>query len=290
MKYAVRVKCCLRNVDWTMTRSFILYTAEDAERNGFLIGRYRAACRARGFSLKLLLIDECPAGEMILSLAEKGSFVINRTRDAELAQRLADAGVTVSNPAEVCRTANDKLLTYERLSGLVPMLDTVPLESRDVPPLPYPFVLKPRGGHGGAGVELIENVAAFLAYTESFGSAGIIAQPVASERGRDMRVYAVGGRPVFAMLRSSDTDFRSNYCLGGRASSVPLREVERDALEIVEAVCAALPIDYCGIDIMRDGGRAILNEIEDPVGARMLYTYTDIDPAALHVGRILERL
>lgn len=269
-----------------MKRAFILYTSADAERNGFLIGKYKAACADRGVALKLLLTDRCPAAEIVLNERETAPFVINRTRDAFLAERLEAAGVRVSNPAAVCRTANDKLLTYRTLSSAAPMLQSFALESADTPPLPYPFVLKPRGGHGGAGVELITDRAGFEEYIRKYGSEGIIAQPSADTPGRDMRVYVVGGRPVFAMLRTSNGDFRSNYCLGGSASPVPLGDIGEE-LSIVRTVCDILRPDYCGVDVMYHGGGPILNEIEDPVGARMLYTFTDIDPAELHIKHIL---
>jgi glutathione synthase/RimK-type ligase-like ATP-grasp enzyme len=97
-----------------------------------------------------------------------------------------------------------------------------------------------------------------------------------------MRVYVIGGKPAAAMLRSSDTDFRSNFSLGGRAETVPVSELAWDEAEIVRAVCRELPLHYAGVDIMHDNGRAVLNEIEDPVGARMLYINTAIDPARLH--------
>ena len=86
----------------------------------------------------------------------------------------------------------------------------------------------------------------------------------------------------------SNDDFRSNFCLGGEARIVPLESLKDDELAIIRAVCEKLPLHYAGVDIMHNDGHAVLNELEDPVGARMLYTYTDIDPAALHVEYLLK--
>ena len=130
-----------------------------------------------------------------------------------------------------------------------------------------------------------DELEAFLANTQSRA----IMQPVATEVGRDMRVYVIGGKPVAAMLRESKTDFRSNFSLGGSAKMVPISELGRDELDIVDGVCSKLPLHYAGVDIMRDNGHAILNEIEDPVGARMLYIYTDTDPAMMHIQSVLQK-
>ena len=52
----------------------------------------------------------------------------------------------------------------------------------------------------------------------------------------------------------------------------------------------ALPMDYAGIDFMFSGGKPVFNEIEDVVGARMLYSLTDIDIADRHAAYILHLL
>lgn len=262
-----------------MKRACILYKREDAAKNGVLISKYFSAFRRLGLSCGLIITDGLSHGE-VLKTAAGADVVINRGRDGELSRFLERNGLFVSNPSEVTRTANDKLLTYERLSAIVPMLETKPI-SGPVPPLPFPFVAKPAGGHGGNGVAMIRNGEEFAAYVSAHPEK-CVAQPPASELGRDLRVYVIGGRPAAAMLRVSTADFRSNFSLGGRAETVPVSALLPDELEIVESVCRELPLHYAGVDVMRDKGRAVLNEIEDPVGARMLYINTDIDPAFLH--------
>lgn len=268
-----------------MKRACILYKREDAEKNGVLIRKYFSALAGAGLSAGLLITDRLPYAD-VLAAADGAELVINRTRDFELARFLERAGLFVSNPAFVNETANDKLLTFERLSPIVPMLDTRLIEGAE-PPFEFPFVAKPAGGHGGRGVTLVRNENDLAAYLAA-QSGRSIAQPLATDLGRDMRVYVIGGRPAAAMLRVSSTDFRSNFSLGGRAETVPLSALLPDERSIVEAVCRELPLHYAGVDIMRDRGRAVLNEIEDPVGARMLYINTDIDPAALHVKYCLD--
>ncbi len=276
-------------------RGFLLYTAADARRNRFLMERYAEAAGAHGVELCTVITDEEP-----MPSVGPSNFVINRTRDHRLAAILEGCGAYVSNNARVCELANDKLKTYMALSGLAPMLPTV---AADEEWHDFPAVIKPRGGHGGDGVAMVHDEADIREYLlarhgmhRSCTDAPIspddcIVQPLASETGRDLRVYVVGGKPIAAMQRESTVDFRSNYSLGGHAYPRELTEEERG---IVDAVVGNLSPDYIGIDIIYDasGGKrhAVLNEIEDPVGARMLYNNGIADAAGLHLEHILRRM
>lgn len=266
-----------------MKKAYILYRKADAAKNGVLINKYCAAFKKSGLFPSLVTLDGLDDAE-VFELVSDGELTVNRSRESGTARALEERGLRVSNPSFVNETANDKYLTYERLHEAAPMLDTF-LLSGD-PALPFPFVAKPAGGHGGKGVSLVKNEEELRLYRAAHPEKSVI-QPLAADIGRDMRVYVVGGKPIAAVLRESKTDFRSNYSLGGTAKVVPLDELKEDEKSIVSTVCSMLPLDYAGVDIMRDRGRAVLNEIEDPVGARMLYTYTDIDPAAEHAAFLL---
>ena len=47
-----------------------------------------------------------------------------------------------------------------------------------------------------------------------------------------------------------------------------------------------LGADYYGIDFVFDNGKAVFNELEDAVGARMLYANTDIDIIEMYINYI----
>ncbi len=292
---------------------YLLYTAADAKRNEFLIERYIQAARQAGVTLCVVITDAADACAALCGINSQ-SFVINRTRDFALAKKLFNAGAYVSNSPRVCETANDKLKTYVALKNIVPMLPTIaadsPIESADG--IQYPCVVKPVSGHGGQGVALIHDeneldeyfIAQSGAARDTLGlecgfdlllmRSRYIIQPLAKETGRDLRVYVIGGKPVAAMQRESSIDFRSNYSLGGNAYFRSVDELTRGERAIVNAVSGELNPDYIGVDIIYDvqnGVRTpILNEIEDPVGARMLYNNTDIDPAQLHLQCVLNNL
>lgn len=263
-----------------MRTARVLYKREDAERNRVLIGKYFSAFRSHGFIPGLVITDRLTHGD-VYAMCAGADIIINRSRDPQLVRSLENEGLFVSDPSIVTETANDKFLTYERLKHEVPMLETH-LLTNEAPPFPYPFVAKPAGGHGGNGVTMIKTPENLDAYRSAHPERSVV-QPAATDPGRDMRVYVIGGKPAAAMLRESKTDFRSNFSLGGSARFVPLDALSAEELSIVEKVCSVLPLHYAGVDIMRDHGRSVLNEIEDPVGARMLYIHTDIDPAELHV-------
>ena len=94
---------------------------------------------------------------------------------------------------------------------------------------------------------------------------------------QDLRVWLLGGKIYAACLRRSATDFRSNYCLGGSAAVYPLSPAERAQVSDIAALVQA---DYYAIDFVRHQGRWVFNELEDTVGARMLYDLTSLDPLA----------
>lgn len=64
---------------------------------------------------------------------------------------------------------------------------------------------------------------------------------------------------------------------GGSAAVYPLSPAERAQVRDIAALVQA---DYYAIDFVRHQGRWVFNELEDTVGARMLYELTSLDPLA----------
>lgn len=208
---------------------------------------------------------------------------INRSRDWELARRLESEGTVVSNPSEVCRVFNDKLLTYELADRAgVPHMP-VSLPGEPLPPGP-PWVVKSRSGHGGSEVALARDEA------EVRGLVGTIGDPLVqsmADPGRDMRAYVLGDEIVACVMRSSDSDFRANHSLGGKAELCdPPEGIEK----MVADVCRGLSPDLVGVDFVFRDGEPLLNEAEDAVGCRMLYELTGLDPARLLVERVHSKI
>ena len=157
--------------------------------------------------------------------------------------------------------------------------------------LPYPFVMKPVNGHGGENVYLIKNADEYESVISNIPDerrGDLIYQVIATEKGRDIRVYVVGGIILTAMERiavDTDKDFRSNFSLNGNAREHALTDEE---LKLAAKVADHIKADFVGIDLIYNNGRPVVNEIEDAVGTRMLYSLTDIDPVREFVAHIAD--
>ena len=271
---------------------WLIYDAFEAERNRAYIGSYFASAERRGVKLKLLLLEDMRWDDGLKVSGEEPllpDFVICRRPVPALTEKLESLGVPVFNNSRISRICNNKYLTSRTVKALgVPVAEEywhgagIP----EVPPV-LPCVAKPVDGHGGQGVFLCRSAAEYAAAAETLAGRECVLQRPVSDLGRDLRVYVLGREPVAAMLRISDADFRSNFCLGGRAECHELTAEER---EYDRRIAEEFDFGLVGIDFIYDGGRPVFNEIEDVVGARMLYALTDIDIADRYLGFILEKL
>lgn len=235
----------------------LIYTKEEAQRNRFAVNKFKE-------NLGVNLVDESYKGN--------ADFVINRTNDYKIAEYFEQKGIRVFNPSSLSRLANDKQLCYEFMEDNG--VEIMPIHYEGVP-----VVKKKIDGHGGTEVEM-------LTATEEFQK-GYVYQKPCDTLGRDLRVWVLGGEIVTAILRESKTDFRSNFCLGG--SAVPYT-LSSDEKRLVKKITALVKSDYIGIDFIFNDGRLVFNEIEDTVGARMVYDQTDIDILSLYCDYIKEEL
>lgn len=251
-------------------KGWIIYNREDAEKNIAFISRLSAELAKYDIETRLVFSD----GEQ---KKETPSFAINRSRDHKIAERLENKGVKVFNESALTKLSNDKEMMHKFFEGKVPQMKLVE---------DYPFVLKSLDGHGGGEVFMVNSREEEDKAVLALGTKKYLKQEVCSDLGKDKRVYIVGGEVVATILRESD-DFRSNYSLGGRAIATELDEKEK---EIVEKITKLINIDYAGIDLIYHNGEPVFNEIEDPVGARMLYENTDIDIVEIFIKYIIDNL
>lgn len=235
----------------------LIYTNKEAKRNRFSIEKFIQ-------KLDVKLVDENYRGD--------ADFVINRTNDYKIAEYFEARGIRVFNPSRLSKIANDKQKCYEFMkeNGI----EIMPINYKGVP-----AVKKKIDGHGGIDVYMLDKAEPF--------EDGYVYQKPCDTLGRDVRVWLIGGKIIASILRSSDTDFRSNFCLGGKASEYTLTDDDR---ALVYKIADLLDYDYIGIDFIFNNGRLIFNEIEDTVGARMIYSLTDIDIISLYCDYIKEEL
>lgn len=252
----------------------MIYGRGDLERNRFFADRLVSCGRDLGMDARIVLADDPPPGTP--------DCAVNRSRDFRVALRLEMRGCVVSNGSEVSRVCNDKWETYRLADSLrIPHMDTS-LAGRRLPPGP-PWVVKPRSGHGGSGVTLVEDADDLGSTLRSVRSP--IVQSMA-EPGRDMRAYVLGDSIVACMMRRSD-GLRANVSLGARVEPC---EPPGPARRVVADVCRALRPDLVGVDFVFRDGEPVLNEMEDAVGCRMLYQHTGLDPARLLMERLHSKM
>lgn len=258
-----------------MRDCWILYDRCDLEVNRFFADRLKEWGDAAGLRCSVVTTDE-------MDPECAPDIVVSRTRDHGITSLLEDFGSTVYNRSSVSRICNDKSSTYQFAKGLgIPFLP-YSLSPDDLPNGP-PWVVKSCLGHGGSEVFLAEDTSDVPSLFSRLEDRKPMVQEMASVPGKDMRIYVLGGRIVSSVMRSSDSDFRANHKLGGKAE---ICEPPAEAVDIVRRILPELMPDFVGIDFVFGKEGVYLNEIEDVVGTRMLYELTDLDPALMYMEYI----
>ncbi len=249
---------------------------------------------------------------------ENPDFAIVRTIYPLLSFHLEEMGIPIYNNSMVASICNDKARTCQFLAARgIPCIPTVFCRHTEVENRLYrkaeeednldrdigihltkdlsETVVKTVDGHGGSQVFLASDQDGVL--TKS-GYSDFVIQPKVQGKGQDIRVYVIGNEIIAAVCRtvqkkrkgSADSsssfgaaeDFRANFSLGGKVSLYTLSQAER---ELVKKISSFFSFGMVGIDFLVDcNGEFIFNEIEDVVGARMLYQCSDINL----VGRYLD--
>ena len=244
---------------------WILYDRAVLEHNRFFAERLAECGRRLGMDTRVVTTD---------SMEGTPDAVVSRMRDWHISDTLETKGARVFNDSVTCRVCNDKLGTYRMAGKLgIPFLPcSVPGEG--IPDGP-PWVVKSRSGHGGSQVAMAGDRDELDRVVNRIPDP--IVQEAAPVLGRDMRAYVLDGEVLACVMRSSENDFRANYSLGGKAE---LCEPPEECLEMIEKVVSELHPMFVGVDFVF-GDRPYLNEVEDVVGTRMLYSLTDLDSARL---------
>jgi gamma-F420-2:alpha-L-glutamate ligase len=264
---------------------WMIYWKEDAEKNAAYIQWFQDEGVKLGMKieLKLLKLDRrdllgLKAGEVL------PDFVLNRSRNFQVAEWLESKGVRCINSALVSRIANDKEETYHHLfkHGVKVMPTWGRLVDKNIKnqqDCGYPLVAKSVDGHGGSEVFLVKGKADWKPVEEGLNGRRIVIQPVCGMPGCDLRVFVLGGAVIGAVLRESISDFRANYSLGG---SVRLVELTAAQKSLIDQVLACLPLEWGGIDLLFDSeDDCLVNEVEDAVGSRSLSKLTDLNIARM---------
>ena len=257
-------------------KGHLYYSSVEAQRNQGFIDELMIHAHKQDISLTLLVDEEQPD--------EDADFILFRDRKPELSTIWEAAGYRMINRSEVNRIANDKLKTFEMAALLG--ISAIPTQLvKNVEEIHnYPLVLKTINGHGGSEVFLCKSPEEASKVFTSFKGRRLIRQPFIESGATDVRVFMLGEEVLGAVKRTGHETFKSNYTLGGSVEKYVLACWQENE---VRKIAKALKSDYIGIDfLLLPDGTWILNEIEDPVGARSLYVTHDFSVAEKLMGYI----
>jgi RimK family alpha-L-glutamate ligase len=202
----------------------------------------------------------------------------------------AARGVRVLNPPRAIETCVDKYLTNVRLAnaGLLTPATHVAQRAEDAMEaferIGGDVVLKPIFGSEGRGmVRLTDPETAWRTFhvLERTGQV-IYQQQFVRHPGWDLRAFAIAGKVVAAMKRSSRGDWRTNVAQGGTAERIELTH-EQSSLAIRAAEAVGCPV--AGVDLLPGPrGEMYVIEVNAVPGWRALAAATGVDVAKEVVG------
>ena len=232
-------------------------------------------------------------------------FCLYLDKDDYTSRMIERMGIPVFNSPQSITDCDDKMSTYILLSGNgIGMPDTTPgplfydpgmdVDDASVDVLEqrygYPMVVKESFGSSGNGVYLVHDRDELKGrMTALRGRKYLVQRFIDTSIGEDLRVIVIGGKAIGGMIRHSDSDFRSNAVLGGRTIQYDVPEVSR---VISEKVSNLLGLDYCGIDLLRDGSGeySIVCEVNSNAFFSAFEESTGINVAGAYVRHILSVL
>ena len=255
----------------------------------------------RGVSMTVVKGNELPAyidGGKVVSCLGEPDFILYLDKDVHAAQLLEKAGFRLFNRAATVRLCDDKMLTYAALANegfLIPKTISSPLMYRSFPDRfyerveaesPYPVVVKNVFGSMGRGVYLAENREELVRIRKELELLPHLYQRrVGADHGLDIRIVVIGGKAVASMRRENFSDFRSNIELGGTGTACAITDAQRSAAERAAQVLGA---DYCGVDIIPDGEKNYLCEVNSNAFFRGITRATGVDIAGLYADYIVK--
>lgn len=156
----------------------------------------------------------------------------------------------------------------------------------------FPLIMKTPLGSQGMGVSIVESKRSLLSMLDlikmNFRHNQIIIQEYVKEaKGKDIRVFIVGGRIIAAMERKAHRgEFRSNFHRGG---SIALADISEEETKMAILAVSAIGLDIAGVDIIRTAEGSKVLEVNSNPGLEGITKATKI-PVAEHIIRFAEKV
>ncbi len=218
-------------------------------------------------------------------------FIVFLDKDVYLSRMLEKAGAKLVNSASSIEICDDKMKTYIALANIgVNLPDTIssPLNyalkedefaSGVQNKIGFPVVVKEVFGSMGKNVYLAEDEKSLVDLRNKLKSRPHLYQKFIGVGGCDYRVIVIGNKAVGAMERVNEKDFRSNIELGGSGKACLLTDGLKN---LAEKVSKTLGLDYCGVDVISDGEKLYVCEVNSNAFFKKFVEVTKINVAKLY--------
>ncbi|MDZ4749346.1 MAG: RimK family alpha-L-glutamate ligase [Saprospiraceae bacterium] len=145
----------------------------------------------------------------------------------------------------------------------------------------YPIVIKMLNSTQGQGVILGESQSASLSVAEAFirlKEEILLQRFIGESKGKDVRVFIVGGKVVAAMERSAQNgEFRSNLHRGASSHKIRITSEEE---EIALRAAHLMGLEVAGVDILRSNNGPLILEVNASPGLEGIEGTTGVDIAS----------
>ncbi len=235
---------------------------------------------------------------------DKYDFCVFLDKDKYVLKAIEKCGIPVYNAYEPITVCDDKMLTFLELANNgIPMPKTLPgllcfdqnakinetTVDTVIQNLGLPVIVKECFGSLGKGVHLAKTKDELFEICNKVKSKPHLFQEfIPSSYGKDVRVIVVGDEVVGAILRASDSDFRSNISSGGHGEKFELSQELKDlALKITRL----LGLKYCGMDFLfGKDGEYLVCEVNSNAFFKGFERVTEINVAKKYAEFILKDL
>lgn len=282
-----------------MINAWLIYGEEDSKKNRWYIDEYIKEGLLLNIKVTLLIEEYISIGvkedEWMITYQQERidlpDVAIVRTIYPMLNRQLELLGIPTFNNSKVAEICNDKARTYQYVAKTkLKMVDTTFCRWKEFDSklalIDSETVVKTVSGHGGSEVYLVDKESKDT-LKNNFAT-DFVMQPLIGAKHQDLRVYVLGKEILACILRTANQGFKSNFSLGGSVCEYMLSEKERQQ---VDKIIELFDFGLVGIDfIIDDNNNLVFNEIEDVVGARMLYQCKDINLVHRYLEFILSKI
>lgn len=208
---------------------------------------------------------------------------------------LEDRGLVTINPRHVVANCSDKVVTTSLLAAAgIPVPRTAVAFSVEgalcaIEAVGYPAVVKPPVGSWGRLLARVNDRDAAEALLEHKATLGSVAHSVfyvqehIAKPGRDIRAFVVAGEVIAAIDRWS-AHWVTNTARGARTSN---RHVTTEIRELSLAAARAVGGGILAVDLLEDGDRLLVSEVNHSMEFRNSIEVTGVDIAGRIVDQVL---